>query len=263
VFLTIWLLEEGVQIFNSMSKDHLVEPNAIHYSCVVDIYSRAGRLDEAYEFIQIMPMEPTAGAWKSLLAGCRVYKNAELTKISAKKLFEIEPSRSDNYVALCNILVTAKLWSEASKIRMLMKESGITKTPGCSWLHVGNRVHTFVAGDKSNMENDKIYNFLDELVEKIKAAGYKPDTDYVLHDIDQEEKVENLCKHSEKLAVAFGILNLNGQSTIRVFKNLRICGDCHNAIKYMAKVVGVMIVVRDSFRFHHFKNGDCSCNDLW
>ncbi|XP_024632897.1 pentatricopeptide repeat-containing protein At5g40410, mitochondrial [Medicago truncatula] len=150
------LVEEGVQIFNSMSKDHLVEPNAIHYSCVVDIYSRAGRLNEAYEFIQRMPMGPTAGAWKSLLAGCRVYKNVELAKISAKKLFEIEPSRSRDYVALCNILVTAKLWSEASKIRMFMKESGITKTPGCSWLHVGNRVHNFVAGDKSNMENDKI-----------------------------------------------------------------------------------------------------------
>jgi len=66
---------------------------------VVDIYSRAGRLDEAYEFIQRMPMEPTAGAWKSLLAGCTVYKNVELAKISAKKLFELEPSRSDNYVA--------------------------------------------------------------------------------------------------------------------------------------------------------------------
>ena len=257
------LVEEGVQIFNSMSRDHLVEPEAEHYTCVVDIYSRAGRLEEAYGFIQRMPMEPTAIAWKAFLAGCRVYKNVELAKISAKKLFEIEPNRSANYVTLFNILVTAKLWSEASKIRMLMKERGITKIPGCSWLHVGNRVHTFVAGDKSNMESDKIYNFLDELFAKIKATGYKPDTDYVLHDIDQEEKAESLCNHSEKLAVAFGILNLNGQSTIRVFKNLRICGDCHNAIKYMSNVVGVTIVVRDSLRFHHFKNGNYSCKDFW
>ncbi|XP_045792979.1 pentatricopeptide repeat-containing protein At2g29760, chloroplastic-like [Trifolium pratense] len=257
------LVEEGVQIFNSMGRDHLVEPDANHYSCVVDIYSRAGRLNEAYKFIQRMPMEPTASAWGALLGACRVYKNVELAKISAKKLFEIEPNNPGNYVSLFNILVTAKLWSEASKIRILMKEKGITKLPGCSWLQVGNRVHTFVVGDKSNMESDKIYNFLDELVEKMKMAGYKPDTDYVLQDIDQEEKAESLCNHSEKLAVAFGILNLNGQSTVRVFKNLRICGDCHNAIKYMSKVVGVMIVVRDSLRFHHFKNGNCSCNDLW
>jgi pentatricopeptide repeat protein len=246
-----------------MCKDHLVEPDANHYSCVVDIYSRAGRLNEAYNFIQRMPMEPTASAWGALLGACRVYKNVELAKISAKKLFEIEPNNPGNYVSLFNILVTAKLWSEASKIRILMKERGITKIPGCSWLQVGNRVHTFVVGDKSNMESDKIYNFLDELVEKMKMAGYKPDTDYVLQDIDQEEKAESLCNHSEKLAVAFGILNLNGQSTIRVFKNLRICGDCHNAIKYMSKVVGVMIAVRDSLRFHHFKNGNCSCKDLW
>jgi len=257
------LVEEGVQIFNSMGRDHLIEPDANHYSCVVDIYSRAGRLNEAYEFIQRMPMEPTASAWGALLAACRVYKNVELAKISAKKLFEIEPNNPGNYVSLFNILVTAKLWTEASQVRILMKERGITKTPGCSWLQVGNRVHTFVVGDKSNKESDKIYNFLDELVEKMKMAGYKPDTDYVLQDIDQEEKAESLCNHSEKLAVAFGILNLNGQSTIRVFKNLRICGDCHNAIKYMSKVVGVIIVVRDSLRFHHFKNGTCSCKDLW
>jgi len=75
---------------------------------------------------------------------------------------------------------------------------------------VGNKVHTFVVGDKSNMESDKIYNNLDVLVEKMKMAGYKPDTDYVLQHIDQEEKAESLCNHSEKLVVAFGILNLNG-----------------------------------------------------
>lgn len=91
-----------------------------------------------------------------------------------------------------------------------MKGRGIAKTRGCSWLQVGNKVHTFVVGDKNNMESDKIYNFLDELGEKMKSAGYKPDTDYVLQDIDQEEKAESLCSHSEKLAVAFGILNLNG-----------------------------------------------------
>ncbi|XP_061352576.1 pentatricopeptide repeat-containing protein At1g20230-like [Gastrolobium bilobum] len=257
------LIEEGLQIFNSMSRDYLVGPDANHYSCMVDVFSRVGRLDEAYEFIQRMPMGPTASAWGALLGACRVYKNVELAKISAKKLFEIEPNNPGNYVSLFNILVTAKLWSEASETRILMKGRGITKTPGCSWLQVGNRVHTFVVGDKSNKESDKIYNFLDELGEKMKLAGYKPDTDYVLQDVDQEEKAESLCNHSEKLAVAFGILNLSGQSSIRVFKNLRICGDCHNAIKYMAKVVGVTIIVRDSLRFHHFRNGNCSCQDLW
>ncbi|CAJ1958060.1 unnamed protein product [Sphenostylis stenocarpa] len=257
------LVEEGLQIFSSMGRDHQVEPDATHYACMVDVFSRAGRLDKAYDFIQRMPMEPTASAWGALLGACRVYKNVELARISANKLFEIEPNNPGNYVSLFNILVTAKLWSEASAARILMNERGITKTPGCSWLQVGNRVHTFVVGDKNNMESDKIYNFLDDLGEKMKLAGYKPDTDYVLQDVDQEEKTESLCSHSEKLAVAFGILNLNGQSSIRVFKNLRICGDCHNAIKYISKVVGVTIIVRDSLRFHHFRNGNCSCQDMW
>ncbi|XP_019425725.1 PREDICTED: pentatricopeptide repeat-containing protein At1g20230-like, partial [Lupinus angustifolius] len=257
------LVEEGLRIFNSMGRDHSVEADASHYSSMVDVFSRAGRLDEAYEFIQRMPMEPTASAWGALLGACRVYKNVELAKISAKRLFEIEPHNPGNYVSLFNILVNAKLWSEASETRILMKKKGITKSPGCSWLQVGNKVHTFVVGDKSNMESDKIYKFLEELGVKMKLAGYKPDTDYVLQDIDPEEKAESLCNHSEKLAAAFGILNLNGKSSIRVFKNLRICGDCHNAIKYMSKIVGVTIIVRDSLRFHHFINGNCSCHDLW
>ncbi|KHN26811.1 Pentatricopeptide repeat-containing protein [Glycine soja] len=107
------LVEEGLHIFNSMSRDHQVEPDANHYACMVDVFSRAGRLDEAYEFIQKMPMEPTASAWGALLGACRVYKNLELAKISANKLFEIEPNNPGNYVLLFNILVTAKLWSEA------------------------------------------------------------------------------------------------------------------------------------------------------
>jgi len=113
------------------------------------------------------------------------------------------------------------------------------------------------------VESDKIHDFLDELDEKMKLAGYKSDTDYVLQDVDQEEKAASLCGHSERLAVAFGILNLNGQSSLRVFKNLRICGDCHNVIKYISKVVGVTTIVRHSLRFHHFRNGNCSCQDLW
>ncbi|KAL9322041.1 hypothetical protein ACSQ67_010094 [Phaseolus vulgaris] len=153
------LVEEGLQIFNSMGRDHQVEPDANHYACMVDVFSRAGQLDEAYEFIQRMHMEPTASAWGAVVGACRVYKNVELAKVSASKLFEIEPNNPGNYVSLFNILITAKLWSEASKTRILMKERGITKTPGCRLLQMGNRVYTFVVGDKNNMESDKIYDF--------------------------------------------------------------------------------------------------------
>ncbi|XP_010255012.1 PREDICTED: pentatricopeptide repeat-containing protein At1g20230-like [Nelumbo nucifera] len=257
------LVQEAHSIFYSMSGNYLIEPDADHYSCMVDVLSRSGYLEEAYEFIQKMPIEPTASAWGALLGACRVYKNVELGQVAANKLFEIEPENPGNYILLSNIFVSAKMWLDASKIRKLMRDRGVTKAPGCSWVQVKNRVHTFVVGDKRNEQSNEIYRFLDELREKMRLAGYLPDTGFVLQDVDQEEKEELLCNHSERLAVAFGILNLNGESLVRVFKNLRICGDCHNAIKFMSKIIGVQITVRDNLRFHHFRDGLCSCRDFW
>ncbi|CAA7393844.1 unnamed protein product [Spirodela intermedia] len=257
------LVEEGRKVFDSMLYDHGVVPDADHHSCMVDILSRAGLLHEAHEFIQKMSLKPTAGAWGALLAGCRVYKNVELGKTAARRLFEIEPDNPGNYVLLSNIFGAAKLWDDASEIRKIMRDRGMTKEPGCSWIQIKNRVFTFVKGDKRNPRSEEIYGFLGEVGERMRLEGFIPDTGFALQDVDEEEKEELLCGHSEKLAVAFGILNLRGESSIRVFKNLRICGDCHSAIKFMAKLTGVRIVVRDSARFHHFLEGACSCRDFW
>lgn len=257
------MIDEGLSIFHSMTKDHKVEPDTEHYSCMVDVLSRGGRLAEAHNFIHQMPVKPSAAAWGALLGACRIYKNVELGRIAALRLFEIEPDNPGNYVLLFNILVTAKQWGEASEVRKLMRDKRIRKVPGCSWIRVNNRVHTFVVGDKSNDQSRDIYKFLDEVRVKMKLAGFYPNTEYVLQDLDGEEQEDSLCNHSEKLAVTFGILNLRGESYIRVFKNLRICGDCHNTIKFIAKFVGIQIIVRDSLRFHHFKEGLCSCRDFW
>ena len=128
------LVDKGLLIFDSMSRDYSTEPDVDHYSCMVDVLSRAGRLEQAYEFIQRMPIEPTAAAWGALLSACRVHRNMELAKIAAKKLFEIEPHNPGNYVLLSNIFSTANLWEEASEIRKLMSDRGIIKEPGCSWV---------------------------------------------------------------------------------------------------------------------------------
>ncbi|CAA0840890.1 Pentatricopeptide repeat-containing protein [Striga hermonthica] len=257
------MVDKGLSIFHSMENDHKVKPDAEHYSCMVDVLGRGGRLAEAYDFIQQMPMEPSAAAWGALLGACRVHKNVDLGRIAANRLFEIEPENPGNYVLLSNILVGAKLWEEASYARKLMRDRGIRKIPGCSWVRVKNRVFTFVVGDKINEMSDEMYEFLDDVRAKMKLDGYYPNTEFVLQDLDGEEQEDSLCNHSEKLAVAFGVLNLRGESCIRVFKNLRICGDCHNTIKFVAKYVGVKIVVRDSLRFHHFADGSCSCGDFW
>ncbi|KAK8968769.1 Pentatricopeptide repeat-containing protein [Platanthera guangdongensis] len=257
------LVEEGKHLFNSMSCHYGIRPNPEHYSCMVDVLCRAGHLQDAYEFMQSMPMEPKPSAWGALLAACRVGKNVDLGKISAKKLFEIEPENPGNYVLLSNILMRAKLTDEASKIRKLMRDRGIKKAAGRSWIQIKNRVHSFVKGDDRMVCRDEIYYFLKGIEAKMKLLGYKPDTEFVVHDVDDKIMEEALCSHSERLAVAFGAMNLNGESEIRVFKNLRTCGDCHNAIKLMCKILGVSIIVRDNLRFHHFENGSCSCNDRW
>ncbi|KAK1314724.1 Pentatricopeptide repeat-containing protein [Acorus calamus] len=103
-----------------------------------------------------------------------------------------------------------------------------------------------------------------ELEGKISGIGYVADTGCVLHELEEEEeKVEVLRGHSEKLAIAFGLMRVGGRATIRVCKNLRMCGDCHGAAKLVSKVVEREIVVRDNKRFHHFKDGLCSCGDYW
>lgn len=154
-------------------------------------------------------------------------------------------------------------WQEVDKLRAIMKSQGTKKSPGCSWIEINGKAHMFLGGDTSHPQAKEIYMFLEALPEKMKAAGYVPDTSYVLHDISEEEKEFNLLAHSEKLAVAFGILNTSVETVLRVTKNLRICGDCHTAMVFISEIYGREVVVRDVNRFHHFKGGSCSCGDYW
>lgn len=108
-----------------------------------------------------------------------------------------------------------------------------------------------------------IHSKLDALVKKMRLAGYVPDLECALHDVEKEQKEQLLLGHSEKLAIAFGLIKLPPGIPIRVFKNLRICGDCHSAAKYVSAIECREITVRDTSRFHHFKDGICSCGDYW
>ncbi|KAG9132205.1 hypothetical protein Leryth_017072 [Lithospermum erythrorhizon] len=258
------MVDEGRQLFYKMNVEYGVEPKPDHFSCVVDLLGRAGRLEEAHELVKAMPEQyDKSGAWSSLLGACRIHQNVELGEISANNLLQLEPHIASHHVLLSNIYSSAGLWDKANEVRRNMKEKGVKKEPGCSWIEYGDEVHKFVAGDASHPQNQKLYSFLENLSEKMKKEGYVPDTASVLHNIDEEQKENMLCGHSEKLAIAFGILNTPPGTTIRVAKNLRVCNDCHAATKVMTKVLGREIIMRDVRRFHHFKNGTCSCGDYW
>lgn len=144
-----------------------------------------------------------------------------------------------------------------------MTRQGVVKTPGCSIIEADGVVHEFLAGDTSHSRMKEIEGMLEEMAGRLKRLGYAPGTSEVLLDIDEEEKETNLFRHSEKLAIAFGLFATSRPAPIRIMKNLRICSDCHEAGKLVSKAFDREIVIRDRHRFHHFKNGSCSCNDYW
>lgn len=258
------MVDEGLALFNRMKDDHGIEPNADHYACLVDLLGRSGRVEQAHRLIKTMPSNmDKIDAWSSLLGACRIHQNVEIGEIAAKHLFILEPNVASHYVLMSNIYSSVGLWDKAMEVRRRMKEKGVRKEPGCSWIEYGDEVHKFLAGDISHSQSKELHEFLEILSQRMKKEGYVPDTSCVLHNVDDEEKETLLCGHSEKLAIAFGLLNTPPGTTIRVAKNLRVCNDCHVATKFISKIMDREIILRDVRRFHHFKDGICSCGDYW
>ncbi|KAI5568676.1 hypothetical protein BDE02_12G030000 [Populus trichocarpa] len=257
------MIDQGIKFFNSMSKEFGVIPGQEHYACMVDLLGRAGRLNEAMELIEGMQMEPSSIVWVALLSGCRIHANVELGEHAAKQLLELNSENDGSYTLLSNIYANARRWKDVARVRSLMKNSGIRKRPGCSWVQGKKGTTTFYVADKTHPQSKQIYEILRGLTQRIKVLGYVPETSFALHDVDDEEKVDLLFEHSEKLALAYGILISAPGAPIRITKNLRVCGDCHNAITYISMIIDHEIILRDSSRFHHFKKGSCSCSGYW
>ncbi|XP_027352461.1 putative pentatricopeptide repeat-containing protein At5g52630 [Abrus precatorius] len=256
------LVERGQGYFEMMKK-YGIEPGSQHYATMVDLLGRAGRLDDAVRVIQEMPMEPTESVWGALLTGCRIHGNTELASYVADKVFEMGCVSSGLNVLLSNAYAAAGRWEEAARARKMLRDQGIKKETGLSWVEEGNRVHTFAAGDRCHAKTKEIYDKLEELEEGITKAGYVADTSFVLKEVDGDEKSQTIRYHSERLAIAFGLITFPQGRPIRVMKNLRVCGDCHTAIKFISKCTGRVIIVRDNNRFHRFEDGHCTCGDYW
>ncbi|KAL6960238.1 Pentatricopeptide repeat-containing protein [Sarracenia purpurea var. burkii] len=257
------LVDEGQRYFNVMIKDFCINPTMEHYSCMVDLYSRGGMLEKAMDLINRMPFPAGATIWRTILAACRVHLNLDLGKLAAEKLISLQPQDSAAYVLLSNMYAAAGNWQERAKVRKLMDERKVKKEAGYSWIEVKNKTYSFMAGDCSHPFSGRIYLKLEELSIRLKDAGYLPDTNYVLHDVEDEHKEAILSQHSERLAIAFGLIATPSGTPIQIVKNLRVCGDCHTVIKLISMIEEREITVRDSNRFHHFKGGLCSCGDYW
>ena len=256
-------VDQGLSFFESMRLEYSIEPTMKHYAIIVDLLGRAGRLDEALSFIQSMPTNPDFVIWGALFCACRAHKNIEMAEFTAQQLLQLEPKHPGSYVFLSNVYATVGRWEDVERVRILMKTRGVEKDPGWSYIEVEGQVHSFVAGDHGHERADEISLKLEEITASAKREGYMPETAWVLHNIEEEEKEDALGSHSEKLALAFGLISTAPGSTIRIVKNLRVCGDCHSMMKYASKLSRREIILRDIKRFHHFKDGTCSCGDYW
>ncbi|OMO65320.1 hypothetical protein CCACVL1_21555 [Corchorus capsularis] len=257
------LVDLGFEIFHSMTRDYGIEPQIEHYGCMVDLLSRVGRLQEAYDFIRSLKIAPDQVMLGAFLSACKIHGNLELGEQIARTLINDGVVDSSTYVLLSNVYASSGKWNEAAQIRAKMKEGGIQKEPGCSSIEVNNEIHEFLLGDIRHPQKEKIYKKLEELNQILREEGYTPATEVVLHDIEDWEKEHALAIHSERLAICYGLISTRPCTTIRVVKNLRVCDDCHSMIKLIAKITRRKIVVRDRKRFHHFENGSCSCGDFW
>ncbi|KAJ0527619.1 putative tetratricopeptide-like helical domain superfamily, DYW domain-containing protein [Helianthus annuus] len=246
------LLDEGRSIFDRMQREFGLVPNIHHYGCVVDLMGRVGLVEDAYELIVSMNCKPDATIWRTLLGACKVHGNLTLGERVIERLIELKAQEAGDYILLLNIYSSAGNLEKVIELRKLMKEKGIQTTPSASTIELKGEIHEFKVDDTSHPRINEVYEILDEIEKQLKIGGYIAEITDV-----------RLSYHSEKLAMAFGVLATPPGTKIRVAKDLRICTDCHNFAKMLSAVYSREVTIRDRTRFHHFREGRCSCNDFW
>lgn len=258
------LVKEGEDYFNSISELHKMTPSLDHYVCMINLFGRFSHKNKAIDLVNTMPHEPNNVIWSTLLSICSMNNDIEHGEIAARKLFELDPSNAGPFIMLSNMYAASGRWNDVASVRSLMKNKNVKKNAAYSWIDIDGEFHKFVAEDRTHPESEKIYEELNELIKELQSDGFTPHTKLVLHDVKEDEKMKSICYHSEKLALAFGLLRKPNRVTpVRILKNIRVCPDCHEFMKFVSKVKGRKIILRDSNRFHHFVGGQCSCNDLW
>ncbi|XP_022738616.1 pentatricopeptide repeat-containing protein At5g52850, chloroplastic [Durio zibethinus] len=243
------LVDLGLEYFQSMSEIYDVVPQLDHYVHLVDMLGQGGRLEEAMEVIQTMPFKANAVIYKTLLRACKAHSNIPLAEDMARRGLELDPSDPAFYILLANLYEDSGRHDLGEKTRNVMREKRLRKNPSHSWVGIRNKVHLFVAGERSHPQINEIYEKIESFEAEFKNHGY----------LYQGMRTGDSNYHSEKLAVAFGLLNTPSKTPIHIIKNSSICRDCHDFIKFVTRLVGKEIIVREGNRLHSFGKGECSC----
>ncbi|KAJ4971448.1 hypothetical protein NE237_004547 [Protea cynaroides] len=258
------LVEEGVEYFHIMTSQFNLKPDIKHYGCIVDLYGRAGKLEKALEIIRSLPTGDDQVLWRTLLGACKIHRNMEIGEVAMSNLVRLQSVNAGDYVLLAGIYREAGDQEGVARMRKFIRSQRIKTTPGWSWIELDNNVHRFVADDKSHAESEEIYVKLKEVICQAIQVGYVEEESLMPVACSPMKWLENLGSyHSEKLAIAFGLARTPRGTSLRIVKNLRVCRDCHSFTKFVSKAYNRVIIVRDRVRFHHFRNGLCSCKDYW
>ncbi|KAF5744844.1 pentatricopeptide repeat-containing protein [Tripterygium wilfordii] len=258
------LVNEGQFYFKIMQEKYKIIPKIQHYGCLIDLYGRVGRFEDTLATIHHMPMEADVLAWKAILSASVKHGNVAIGETAALKVIELTPADSSCYILLSNIYAKSGRWDDVENVRLMMKKRGMKKVPGCSSIFVNGKVHEFIMGKTMDVNyGGGVLSKTKEMVSLLKKEGYEPDLTQVLRDVGEDEKERLLSFHSEKMALAFGLIKKANSAPIQIVKNLRICCDCHSFMKLASRIYNRRLIVRDQNRFHHFKDGICSCNDYW
>lgn len=245
------LVNLGLEYFQCMRERYDILPQFDHYVCLVDLLSRGGQLEEAIGVVEKMPFRPDALIYKTLLSACRVHKNLSLGEDIARRGLEINPSDPVFYTLLANLYDESGQAKLGEMTRQLMKERGLRKNPGWSWVEIKSKMHFFASGDSSSQEINEIHQQIEQLINEFKHRGYL-----------YRDKGET-SHHSTKLAAAFALLNTPSMAAIRIVKNTHMCKDCHNFIILTTQVIEREVIIREGNRIHSFRNGECSCRGNW
>eukprot|EP00246_Nothoceros_aenigmaticus_P014204 TRINITY_DN5283_c1_g2_i2.p1 TRINITY_DN5283_c1_g2~~TRINITY_DN5283_c1_g2_i2.p1 ORF type:complete len:254 (+),score=33.46 TRINITY_DN5283_c1_g2_i2:304-1065(+) len=246
------------QLFFDMMEGHGIVPNVQHFGCMVDLLGRSGQLDEAENLLLSEACKDDPAGWRSLLNACRSHDDIDRGTRCFDHLAKLEPGCASAYVLMANIYANAGRWDDVERIEGLRKAAGAKKKLGKACIEIDSQLHEFVGGD----ERDDIASKSRSLNQRLrKEGGHVPLTKLVLRAVSEKEKEDVLCGHAEKLALAYGLLNTPSGTELLVVKNLRMCEDCHGAIKIMSKMEKRKIIVRDAHRVHGFTDGSCSCGE--
>lgn len=258
------LVQDGYHHFNLMSLEFGLAPEVKHYGCMVDLLGRAGKLTEALEMIESSPFRNSAILWRTFLASSKIHKDVYHGEKAMKMLNELGTFTAGDCILLAGIYADARDLKGVARMRKLIRYDGLTTTPSWSSIEISGQIHKFVVNDMYHLDSNEIYSKLEEMVREAAIVGYVRNSTSIVpeSEFEQLQEILDSC-HSEKLALALGLLRTAAGTSLRIVKNLRVCKDCHLFTKFISKVYNREIVVRDRVRFHHFNNGVCSCNDYW